>query len=651
MRISSLLTVIICFCLVSAQSQDFGVHETLGSQLQGIDLKDSVSYQRAIDAALSGLSDSRSRAELLLETGTFLVSNYEYEKADPVLKQCIDYAIDEAVLAEANFQAGLSLMYRDIRIRSLKNFEAAFDMFSAIGDSLGMGKSLDKIADNNNYIGEHEKARPYYDRCIKIFTAIRDTARLTNVLGNIGGMFSEESNHDSAIVYYNEAIRLNEMAGNLSNLSSDLAGLGIAVEGLGRFDESLIHYHRALNVARVAEDEEMEAFAYQHLGYHHFNRGNADSAGYYMDLSNEFARKMNYAQLLINTMDVLHQVSYAQGDYKKGYEILNEYKHLQDSLLTLENVGSINSLRAEYENQALQQQADLREEVIDKQSRLTTTLIVSSILLVLGLIALIWLNQKRRNKNLIIQRDKDLINAQADQLKELDHFKSIFFANVSHDLRAPVGLIKGFVQLLKQNEQNLKSGSQEFLEHIETTVERLSKMADEINQLVQLEENRFELDYSEIDINDFFGTLGKMFEAGNQFGGDQQFQFECNVDEGEKIYADKSALEKIVFNVVGNAFKYNTTGTKVGLYVDEVDSNLVIKVVDDGPGIVEDKIEKIFDRYYRTETGSKAAIGQGIGLSLVKDLVELHGGEISVNSIPDEETCFIIKMPLNPSEK
>ncbi len=645
-----ILCLLLTFVTISFRSvsQDFGVTETLASQLQKIVLSDSISFERVIAEALSDLSDSRSKAELLLETGTFLVSNYEYEKADLVLKQCMDYATDEAVLAEANFQAGLSLMYRDIRIRSLKNFETAFDIFLTIGDSLGMGKSLDKIADNNNYIGEHRKARPYYDRCIKIFTAIRDTARLTNVLGNIGGMFSEEANNDSAIVYYNEAIRLNEMAGNLSNLSSDLAGLGIALEGLGRLDESLIHYHRALNVARAVEDEEMVAFAYQHLGYHHFNRGNVDSAGYYMNLSNEYARKMNYAQLLINTFDVLHQVYYEQADYKKGYEILNEYKQLQDSLLILENVGSINSLRAEYENRVLQQKADLREEVIEKQSRLTTTLIVSSILSGLGLIALIWLNQKRRNKNLIIQRDKDLINAQAEQLKELDHLKSIFFANVSHDLRAPVGLIKGFVQLLKQNEENLKGDSLEFIDHIETTLERLSKMADEINQLVQLEENRFELDYSEINVNDFFGTLGKLFESGIQFDVDQQFQFECNVDEGISIQADKSALEKIVFNVVGNAFKYNTTGTKVGLYVDEVDSNLVIKVVDDGPGIIEDKIDKIFDRYYRTETGSKVAIGQGIGLSLVKDLVDLQGGDISVNSIPDEETCFTIKMPLNP---
>lgn len=620
--------------------------DSLVNQIQRIALEDTIALSNLINEAISLEDNQEMQAYILLNAGSLLVSNYEYERADFVLRKCLMLALADSTVAEANFQFGLSYMYRDIRLRSLKHFNTALEKFTVLEDSLGMGKSLDKIADNYNYIGEHETARPYYDRCIEIFTNIRDTARLTNVLGNIGGMMSEEANHEGAVVFYNRAIRLNEQSKNLRNLSSDLAGLGIAEEGLGHLEEALTHYHRALRVARQIEDEEMEAFAHQHLGYFHFRRGNLDSAEFYMSITNEYAKRMNYAQLLINSMEVLHQVAYTNGEYQKAYEIFKEAQILQDTLMSQENVSLISSLRSEYENAALQQQADLREEVIQKQKKLTTTLIVGAILLGIAIIALVWLNEKRRRKNLIIQRDRDLIREQSEKLKELDATKSTFFANISHDIRAPVALIKGFVDLLKSSDKSLTEESKVYVDHIEDTVERLTKMTEEINQLIQLEENRYQLKRTDIVIADFFGTLAKMFETGNR-NNDIRFGYKLSVESGQVINADQSALEKIVFNVVGNAFKYNTTGNKVNLDIILSENNLVIKVTDDGPGILEERIERVFDRYYRSASGSNMAGGQGIGLSLVKDLVELHDGEISVVSVPNEETCFTIKLPLN----
>ncbi len=620
--------------------------DSLVYQIQRIALEDTIGLSNLINEAISLEDDQEMQAYVLLNAGSLLVSNYEYEKADFVLRKCLMLARADSTIAEANFQFGLSYMYRDIRLRSLKHFNTALEKFTALEDSLGMGKSLDKIADNYNYIGEHDTARPYYDRCIEIFTNIRDTARLTNVLGNIGGMMSEEANHEGAVVFYNRAIRLNEQSKNLRNLSSDLAGLGIAEEGLGHLEEALTHYHRALRVARQAEDEEMEAFAHQHLGYFHFRRGNLDSAEFYMSITNEYAKRMNYAQLLINSMEVLHQVAYANGEYQKAYEIFKEAQILQDTLMSQENVSLISSLRSEYENAALQQQADLREEVIQKQEKLTTTLIVGAILLGIATIALYVLNQKRRKKNLIIQRDRDLIREQSERLKELDTTKSTFFANISHDIRAPVSLIKGFVDLMKTSEDTLSEETQTYIGHIEETTERLIKMTEEINQLIQLEENRYQLTYSDIDVNNFFGTLAKMFETGDRKK-NIRFDYHSTAPQNLSIQADKSALEKIVFNVVGNAFKYNVTGSKVAMEISTSASHLELKVLDDGPGILEERIERVFDRYYRSASGSNMAGGQGIGLSLVKDLVELHDGEISVVSVPNEETCFTIKLPLN----
>lgn len=640
--------LLLLFFINPSFSQDF--EET------ALDISDSQAVEKVLDEIQEADENPDTKSRQLLQLGTKLVSNYQYEKADQVLLKCLELAQDTRVLADANFQCGLSLMYRDIRLKSMQHFHDALDGYTSIQDSLGMGMTLDKIADNHNYIGEHDTARPYYNQGIQIFSAIGDTALLTNILGNIGGMMSEENINDSALVYYKKAMLLNEQAGNLSNLSSDLAGIAIALDAMGKHKEALNYLRRCYRVAYTGGDDEDKAFANQHLGYYYFDQGNYDSATHYMTVANQFARAMNYGQLLINSLDVLHQSAYATGDFETAYDIFAEANALNDSLLSLQNVTVINGLRSEYEmeksvveRQALLNQADLREEVINKQAKLNTSLFISAGLFILATIALLGMNRNRQRKNKRIQRDRDLIREQATKLKELDVYKSTFFANIAHDFRTPVSLIKGFMDLIKGSEPNLKAETKEFIQYVEETAERLNKMTTEITQLIQLEEHRYQLTYSEIEINDFFGTIAKIFELGNQ-DARISFNYQSDVPNGEIINVDKVALEKVIFNILGNAFKYNKTGSQISLQLSKTESNLVIDVTDDGPGIEEDKLDKVFDRYYRTERGTEAATGHGIGLSLAKDLVELHSGTIIATSIPGQKTCFEITLPLKQTQ-
>ena len=616
-----------------------------------LDLSDSVAVRKYLSSIAN--VDQEQKATILLTLGELLINNYQYEMADIVLTECLKISSDPETLAKANFQSGLSHMYRDIRIRSLKYLEQALKGFSSLQDSTWMGRTMDKIADNYNYIGEHQTARPYYDRCILIFTAIQDTAALTNVLGNIGGMMSEDNIPDSALYYYQKAMQLNRQAGQLSNLSHDLSGIAIALQGLNRWEESLNYLHQCLQIARLSGTDLDLGFAHQHLGYYHFRVKRYDSAQYYMTIANDYGKKMNYGQLLVNTYDVLHQAAYQQREYQRAYDIFSTSKNLGDSLLSLENVTLINSIRSDYEMQqqeaekeALRKQAALREEFIKQQQQLNTALILGAILLITAIISLYSLNRNRKKKNEIIQRDRDLIQEQANKLKELDSFKSTFFANIAHDFRAPITLINGYIDLIKMNEPDLKEESLEYMQQVKETSKRLDQMTSEINQLILLEENRYQLSYSALDINEFFGTIGKMFKTGNQHSS-LRFTYTSHVPQNTIMQADKNALEKVVFNLLGNAFKYNQTGTYVKLEIALVDHLLQINVCDDGPGIKEATIEKIFERYYRSEKGEQMALGLGIGLSLAKDIIDLHGGKIHVESEPNVLTCFEVTLPLD----
>lgn len=649
-KISPAIFFLLLVLCSSAQDNKGKLNE---DKLLDFHLNEASSIGDLIEMIVTIDEDPEVQALNLLSLGKQLVSRYQHEDADRALALCLELTKDTRLIAAANFEMGVSLSFRDIRKQALGNYSKALDAYTALGDSSGMGKSLDKIADNHNYFGEHEMARPFYDRAILIFTAIKDTSTLTNVLGNIGGMFSDDKQQDSAILYYQKAIRLNKLAGNLSNLSHDLSGLGMALEELKKPEEALKYYHEAYLVAHKGGTEIDKAFANQHLGFYHFRSRRYDSAEHYMNITYEYAQKMNFAQLLINSLEVLHQAAYVQGNHKEAYEIYKEATILNDSLLSLENVSLINSLRAEYEidqqnaeNSALLLEAELREEFIKKQAAQNTLLVLGAFLLLLATIGLVILLVNRRRKNKIILKDRDLIKKQAEKLTEVDRFKSTFFANIAHDYRGPITWIKGFADLIKTEEPKLKNETIDYLDQITSSANRLTRMTEEINQLILLEESQYTLSTEQIDINEFFGTIGKMYQLSEK-DTKIQFQFNCTVPSKTMMRADRSALEKIVFNLIGNAFKYNNTGKIVAFEVHSEGDSLILKVTDDGPGISPDKIDKIFDRYYRTEKGTETAFGLGIGLALVKDLVTLHKGEIIARSTPDVETFFQVTLPLN----
>jgi signal transduction histidine kinase len=650
MRKPALLLLLVFMCLATS-AQDFSEF-TFEGALQDLQMNDSTSAEEIAEVVLKLQAVDEKKADILLKLGIHLVSRYKYEDSDYILNKCLELSSDPNTRAEAYFQLGLSTMYRDIRIQSLNHFQKSLTAYTSLNDSLGMGRSLDKIADNHNYLGEHTTARPYYDRALEIFSNIQDTAALTNVLGNIGGMFNEDNLNDSSIYYYTQSTKLNKQSGNLSNLSDDLAGIAMAYEDLNKLEQAYQYYINCYNTAYLGGNDEDQAFANQHLGFYHYRVGNLDSAIYYMRITYDLAKQMNYSQLLINSLDVLHRSYYSIGQYRQAYDVFEEASMLNDSLLSLENISIINSLKSEYDlerqaatNESLLNEAAIREEYIQQQATLNLLLIIGALLLVTALVFLVMLNRARKKKNKIIVQDRDLIKEQTEKLKEMDQLKSTFFANVSHDFRAPITLLKGFADLIKINQPDLTEESKEYINQIHETAQRLTSMSEEINQLIQLENSQYQLKKESIDVNELFGTIGKMYQLGRKKN-DLSFKYRSEIEHGTKLSADRSALEKIIFNLIENAYKYNTSGNEVSVALSIEGENIKMVVCDDGPGILPEKIDKVFDRYYRTEKGTEAATGLGIGLSLVKDLVELHDGKVFVTSTPNVQTCFTVLLPL-----
>ncbi len=227
------------------------------------------------------------------------------------------------------------------------------------------------------------------------------------------------------------------------------------------------------------------------------------------------------------------------------------------------------------------------------------------------------------------------IQLEAEKIKSFDELKSKLFANVSHELRTPLTLIMGTIERQLQEED-----SKEW-QLLRKHTDRLLRLINQLLDLSKLESGQFSLQRAPGDVIQFFHTIIDLLTS---FAESQKIRLHLDAPKSPIwLGFDYDAMEKIFFNLLSNAIKFSKEGTCVKLKVN-YDDSLTVNVKDEGIGIPERELDKIFDRYYQSD--SKSSIGTGLGLSLTKELVDLHGGSIQVNSAPGLGTEFIVKLPL-----
>lgn len=254
----------------------------------------------------------------------------------------------------------------------------------------------------------------------------------------------------------------------------------------------------------------------------------------------------------------------------------------------------------------------------------------------LGLIrhyTLVWIDVKN---NLRLEK------LQREQEEKIHELKQRFFTNISHEIRTPLTLIIGTINSLIRN--NIDANEQKQLFNLKRSTGRLMNLVSELLNIRKLETGNINLHVSKNDIVFF---VHEIFLAFSQHAIANNIDYKFNKPEKEiYVWFDKIQLEKTIYNLLTNAFKFTTNGDRIEISVVEKQNSVKIIVNDTGQGITKDKLPKIFERFYQNEDTMSNDLGFGIGLSIAKDIIELHRGTIKVQSRVNKGTRFIIRLPL-----
>jgi signal transduction histidine kinase/ActR/RegA family two-component response regulator len=241
------------------------------------------------------------------------------------------------------------------------------------------------------------------------------------------------------------------------------------------------------------------------------------------------------------------------------------------------------------------------------------------------------------------KRELEVANA---QIAEISRLKSEFLANMSHELRTPLNAILGFSEILKDNLVELSPEQrQECLENIHTSGKHLLELVNDVLDLSKIEAGRMELSY------DSFGVLSAVREVHNVIRSlSERRDIDLSIEvipETLEIRADKSKFKQVLYNLLSNAIKFTAQGGRVWVRAEAKHDELVVDVGDTGVGIAKEHQARIFNEFYQLDSATTRQVeGTGLGLSLTRRLVELHGGTISLESEPGSGSVFTFRLPL-----
>jgi len=227
--------------------------------------------------------------------------------------------------------------------------------------------------------------------------------------------------------------------------------------------------------------------------------------------------------------------------------------------------------------------------------------------------------------------------------RRYDTLRKEFVANVSHELRTPLSVVQGYVETLIEGAWKEEKSALEFLTIIDKNVRRLSAIVSDLLDLSKLESGGHVLEPREVEVR---GLVDRVAEAFRPVAERKRQQLAAEVAPGAgTLQADGTLLERALSNLVDNALKYTPEGGRIRIAGGADGGHVSLSVEDNGLGIPEADLPRIFERFYRVDKSrSRDLGGTGLGLSIVKHIVQLHGGTISVRSTPSGST-FIVRVP------
>jgi signal transduction histidine kinase/CheY-like chemotaxis protein/AraC-like DNA-binding protein len=496
--------------------------------------------------------------------------------------------------------------------------------------------------------GDKNKAKQFFKEEIKIRRTTNDKIRLANNLLNLSAMHRSLKEYDSSFYLITELKEIVNATRDVKLKGYFYNALAIHYHSLykrdsigAQLDSAINNYERSLAVWLKLDNKEEAFRPLFNLGHaYHDKKQYVKALGYYKRVEEltTFLKLFREKMVIYGNMA---EAYYDLKDYKQTADYFRKYIEIKDSLNKTEIADYALRLDKQFQTEKhketiQQQKLEIAEQElqINKQSKMVYLyLLVIVIVIVIAIAIFVYFNFQKR----------------VDQ--KIEEAKRKFFSNVVHEIRTPLSMIQAPLKVLKGKYNS--EDDQYNINIAERNINRLNELVNQMLDISKIESTRYTLNEQYGDLEIF---LLQLVNGYTKIASEKNIILLHRFNLQNKLaFFDKDVLEKIVGNLLSNAIKYTTVNNQIGMDVDgyETESGLklTISVWDTGAGISIAEQEKIFNRFYRSSETATITKGVGIGLSLVKDLVNLLNGTIEVKSREKKGSSFTVNLILKTQDE
>jgi signal transduction histidine kinase/DNA-binding response OmpR family regulator/uncharacterized protein HemY len=506
-------------------------------------------------------------------------------------------------------------------IKSLKLFEDQKDL-------KGQTQALSNISNIHNLIGDTDRALDYAMQSLETAKTAKVQSSIAYSYRLLGRIYRKQKKLDEALNAYNEALTIYNALHYKRDVTETESSIGNIYFDKGDFQKAIDHYQRYLAAAKSQSDSTMMAYAYLSLGNTLLYLKEYRNARAYMDTVIVISEKRNLTYTRMDSYGLLGEIHEAEGNYKLGLSNYRTYIAIRDSIEDEQNKAKVQELEARYQSEKKDDAIRLLNAENTAKANQQKYLVVILVLLLALAIILYSRYQVKLKAN--------------KKLKELDLVKSRFFTNISHEFRTPLSLILGPLERKLSNGGN--DEDRENLKLMHRNARRLQNLINQLLDLSRIESGSMELHLEESNLGQTLRFIGSSFASLAERKGISYRQDIFNSLVG--CY-DRDKVEKIINNLLSNAFKFTPEGGLVHFKASIENGVLTVEVKDSGVGIPKEQQENIFNRFYQIDDSTtRSSEGSGIGLALTKELAELHRGQLSVSSSEGIGSVFTVVIPV-----
>lgn len=579
-------------------------------------------------------------------------SHGDYDSSLYYDKQCLALAADSLQKGKTLTSLGLNYNALGMTVKALDAYLKAMSLLEKKGDALALGGLYNNLGilyedDENN-----AKAELNYKKAYEMFKKSGDLLRQFSALNNLGILYSHEARHEESLQALYEAEKILRQPGGKANEGIVNINIGNTLVHMGRPGEGLARFKIAMKLFVEVGHHYGATACHRQMGEAYYKVGQYKMCEQEEQIAIALAKKYGYIYLIRDAYGDLADMYAASKQYQRAHFHLKRYHELNDSLTTKDRASKLGLLEKEYELAKQEEEKKLlvdQQEASVAQARIdrVTKLSLGSGLAFVAIASFVTLvaYQRTKAKNQLLASQKEKILQQSEALEEASKARSRFFANVSHELRTPVTLITGMLEVLHEK---LDKNTHSILDIALSNSRKLQTLVNEVLDHTRAENTTTRLTLVEKEIGPLLRRILAAFDSLLQ---KKSISLTCDTTavEGLSLAVDEGKFEKIINNLMFNAVKFNREGGRIIVSATHDDDRRIIeiRVTDTGTGIPTEDIPHIFERFYQSTAGRQNnAGGVGIGLSLVKELTEMHRGSVSVQSKVDEGTTFEIRLPI-----